>query len=251
MAVYGTIICLGDSLTHGARDGYGRCYPFELSDMLWEEFGQRWICADEGVNGDTSTDVLRRSITVMKKYPEAKEVVLLCGTNDSKSTVNMPPHIYKKNMDGIIRVCAVHEKDVLLCKIPDLRGFGAPDYDQMSAIKIDSFNEILEEVAGENVDTIRSVIDLTGIPKEYYADGVHFKNIGYVEIARRILKGIQRKRHFQTPTVYSDADGSYRDKPNTNYPRDPKLTTYFGETKKKIKPNFETNFDVNCGKGGL
>ena len=34
MAVYGTILCLGDSLTHGARDEYYRCYPMELSDLL-------------------------------------------------------------------------------------------------------------------------------------------------------------------------------------------------------------------------
>jgi len=197
MAVYGTIVCLGDSLTHGARDRYGRCYPFELSDMLWDKFGQRWICADEGVNGDTSTDVLRRSISVMKKYPEAKEVVVLCGTNDSKSTVNMPLNIFRKNIDGIVRVCAVHEKDVLLCNIPDLKGFGAPDYDQSSAMRIDNYNDIIDEVIHMNPDVVKGRVNLRGIAEEHYADGVHFKNSGYIEMAKRVLHVLEQKRKFR------------------------------------------------------
>lgn len=197
MAVYGHILCLGDSLTHGARDNYGRCYPMELSDMLWYEYGQKWICIEEGVNGEISSDILRRSISVMRKYPDATEVVLLCGTNDSKDTVNMPPDVFRKNIEGIIRIASTYDKEVLLCTIPDLQGFGAPDYSQDSKGRIYQFNSMIRDIADLNKN-VKELIELKGIPGEYYADGVHFNNDGYKEIARRVMKAIQNKRHFKT-----------------------------------------------------
>ncbi|GAG87503.1 unnamed protein product, partial [marine sediment metagenome] len=43
--IYGFILCLGDSITNGARDEYNRAYPFELSDLMTERFpGQAWVC---------------------------------------------------------------------------------------------------------------------------------------------------------------------------------------------------------------
>ncbi len=205
MAVYGHIICLGDSLTHGARDGYGRCYPMELSDMLWAKYKQRWICAEEGVNGETSSDVLRRSASVMRNYPDAQEVVLLCGTNDSKDAVNMPVGIFKKNIEGIIRTAAVYEKEVILCTIPDLKGFGAPDYSMESSRRIEGFNEVIEEIYCDNIN-IKNLVDLRGIDSSLYADGVHFKHSGYIEIARRVLKGIEEKRKWTGCSYESDEE---------------------------------------------
>ena len=207
MAVYGTIVCLGDSLTHGARDDFGRCYPMELSDMLWIEYSQRWLCAEEGVNGERSSDVLRRALSVIKKYPEAHEVVLLCGTNDSKDRFNTPPDIYKKNMSGILRIAAMYDKEVIVCYIPDLNGFGAPDYSQDSAKRIDRYNEKITELIEQYPNIIKGSVDLRGIPSKYYADGVHFKNIGYKEIAKRIFEGIKEKREFHPimgERIYSD-----------------------------------------------
>jgi lysophospholipase L1-like esterase len=240
MAVYGTIVCLGDSLTHGARDDYGRCYPMELSDMLWNEYKQRWLCAEEGVNGERSSDVLRRALSVIKKYPEAHEVVLLCGTNDSKDRFDTPPEIYKQNMEGILRIAAMYDKEVIICYLPDLNGFGAPDYSQESPKRIEKFNGKITELVAEYPNIIKGVVDLRGIPADYYADGVHFKNVGYVEIARRVFGGIREKRSFKKYDgekgcpfdapfyVYDEVDGCI--KPDNSCPRDPKLTTYFGES---------------------
>ena len=196
MAVYGTILCLGDSLTHGARCCYGRSYPIELSDMLWEQFGQRWICAEEGVNGETSVDILRRTLNAVKKYPEAFEVVLLCGTNDSKDRVNTSPEIYKKNIEGILRILAVYGKEVILCTIPDLKGFGAPDYSKKSIERIEAFNKKLLEIAKENTGIVKHVVDMRGMDVDCYADGVHMNNKGYTLMAERVLEAIIHRRHF-------------------------------------------------------
>lgn len=196
MAVYGTILCLGDSLTHGARDEFGRCYPMELSDLLYDLFGQTWICAEEGVNGETSSDILRRSLSVIKRYPEAFEMVLCCGMNDSKDTVATPVDVYRRNVEQIIRIAQVYGKDVILCTVPDLNGFGVPDYTKNSQKRIDEFNKVIESIAKEQ--NLR-LVDLRGMGKECYADGVHFSNLGNKEVAARVAKVIIEKRGFQLP----------------------------------------------------
>jgi len=193
MAIYGTIICLGDSLTHGARDEYLRCYPMELSDLLWEKFGQTWICAEEGVNGETSADILRRSLSVVKRYPEAYEMVLLCGMNDTKDAVATPPEVYKKNVEQIIRIAKVHGKETILCTIPDLKGFGVPDYSQKSVERLAQYNAVLEEIA---VEQKLWLVDLRGMDESCYADGVHLTNAGNKEVARRIAVALVKKRGF-------------------------------------------------------
>lgn len=193
MAIYGTILCFGDSLTHGARDDYARCYPFELSRILYEKFNQNWACAEEGVNGEIAADILRRSISTFKKYPEAFEVVLLCGMNDSKDWVDTDPKIYRKNVEDIIRMARVYGKVVLLCTIPELRGFGAPDYSQQSQKRIDVYNEVLEAIAEEQGLIL---IDLRNLPADCYADGVHFTNKGNIEVATRVARGLIQKRTF-------------------------------------------------------
>lgn len=193
MAIYGTILCLGDSLTHGARDEYYRCYPMELSDLLGEIFGQDWVCAEEGVNGETSADILRRSLSVVKRYPEAYEMILLCGMNDTKDSVATPPEVYRRNVEGIIRIARVYGKETILCTIPDLRGFGAPDYSQESAKRLKQFNRVVEEIAEERALVL---VDLRGMGPECYADGVHLTNVGNREVARRIAVEIIAKRGF-------------------------------------------------------
>ena len=35
--IWNEVVCLGDSLTYGARDRYGRSYPAELAKILFEK----------------------------------------------------------------------------------------------------------------------------------------------------------------------------------------------------------------------
>ncbi len=146
-------------------------------------------------------------MTVIKKYPEAHEVILLCGTNDSKDRFNTPPEVFKRNMEGILRIAAMYDKEVIICYIPDLNGFGAPDYSQESQNRIDKYNAEIKRLILDYPNIIKGSVDLRGLPVEFYADGVHFKNIGYKEIAKRIFNGIKEKREFfpiMVEKVYSD-----------------------------------------------
>ena len=206
LSVYGTIVCLGDSLTHGARDEYGRGFPFELSDLLSEKFVQDWVCADEGVNGDTSSDVLRRAINACKKYSEAHEYVLLVGTNDSKDSVATPAMVYRQNLLGILRIMRVYRKFPYLCTIPLLQGFGAPDYTRHSNVRIRGYNEVLRQLA---LDDEVPLIELEELEFSAFVDGVHLGNGGNRAVAERIGAVIEETRRFEVlnqPT--NDAPGT-------------------------------------------
>ena len=70
--IWNQILCLGDSLTYGARDRYGRSYPAELGKLLTEKTGEFYICHNYGINGETSSDLLRRSWNIIKSNKDCK-----------------------------------------------------------------------------------------------------------------------------------------------------------------------------------
>ena len=98
--IWNQILCLGDSLTYGARDRYGRSYPAELGKVLTDKTGEFYICHNYGINGETSSDLLRRSWGIIKGNKDCKIMLLWIGTNDTK--VPTPLDIYEDNLKQII-----------------------------------------------------------------------------------------------------------------------------------------------------
>ena len=148
--IYGFILCLGDSITNGARDEYNRAYPFELSDMLSARFeGQAWICINRGVNEWTSADLLRNVFDIAKAYSKAFEVVVCIGMNDSKPNIRTSPEVFELNLKGILRVLKVLGRHVYLCTVPDFGSFGCINYDLESPKLVVRYNEIIKRLAQE------------------------------------------------------------------------------------------------------
>jgi len=189
--IYGTIICLGDSLTNGARDELYRGYPVELELLLYERYGQNWNCVNAGVNGEISIDIYKRAYNVLKAHPEAAEMVLLCGTNDAKVQVSTPPDRFAEHVEAILRCAMRWGKISYLCTIPDLNGFGAPDFCSFTMIM--QYNEEIVRLAAKWGDRL---VDLRGMPPEMYADGVHLNNAGYKEVAKRVASVIAEHREY-------------------------------------------------------
>ena len=189
--IYGFILCLGDSITNGARDEYNRSYPFELSDLMSERFpGQAWVCINRGENEWTSAHLLRNTFDITKSYSKAFEVVICIGMNDSKPNIRTPPEMFKKNVHGILRILGVLGRHVYLCSIPDFGGFGCINYDLESVKLVERYNDILREVSDVRF------VDMSGFPEECYADSVHLNNTGAKEMASRVLDAIIRRRGF-------------------------------------------------------
>jgi lysophospholipase L1-like esterase len=174
--IWNEILCLGDSITYGARDQYGRSPTVELSRVMKEETGEIYICHNHGVSGDTSADLLRRTWGACNSSSRSNIATIMIGTNDTQKSI--PPSIYKDNLLQIIDICKIHGMNPIISTLPKI-GFTPLYYRNSRLIK--DYNEIIERVSG---DLGIILCDMAGIEK-YYVDGVHFYNEGHKEIARR------------------------------------------------------------------
>ena len=187
--IYGVILCVGDSLITGARDEYGMSVPKFLGDELSTK-NQKWLGIEEGVNGETSGELIRRLYKVVRAYPEAKDVVVCTGTNDAK-TPRIPPHVFHRNYEEIFRTMVILNKHCYACLLPVREGFGAPDY--VDANAIGGYNASIRGLAEENADFV-SVVDLTDVPKKARPDGIHFNAWGDQWVAKKIADTIREAR---------------------------------------------------------
>lgn len=174
MEIWREIICLGDSLTYGARDEYGRSYPAELSKILKEKTKDNWFCHNYGINGNTSSDLYRRSWPILKSNENAKIVILLIGTNDTK--IPIPTNIFQDNVSSIVSQAKCLGKQIIIGTIPSL-GL-SPAY-LKNKTYIVSYNEILKKIS---IDYETFLVELNNL-ENFMIDGVHFKNYGNRKIA--------------------------------------------------------------------
>lgn len=192
--LYGKIVCVGDSMTEGSRDENGKGYPFYLEKMLSEEYDQAWICFNEGVAGETSYEINQRIYQAVSSYPDAHEVVINCGTNDSK--VDEPTDLsgFKDNIQAILRRVRILGKRIYFANVPELNGFGLPD--EFDKGLLEDFNRYIESEVWTEPDV--HPIDLReGFDERHYSDGVHFNAAGYRRFARQTKSKIEEVRQWQ------------------------------------------------------
>jgi len=179
--IWNEILCLGDSITCGARDRFGRSYPMELAKILTEKTGETYVCHDHGVCGETSSDLLRRAWDAASRRAEAKIALLMIGTNDTQKAI--PIEIYEDNMRQIINILRIQGKHVIVATLPKL-GF-TPLYFKNSGL-IDKYNEIIKKLS---IEMNYNVCDMSGTEK-YYIDNVHYTHEGHLELAKRWFRTI-------------------------------------------------------------
>lgn len=183
--IWNEILCLGDSLTYGARDEYGRSYPAELGMMMSKETGEFYICHNYGVNGETSSDLLKRSWGILRSNKESKIMLLMIGTNDTKKPT--PLNIYRDNLRQIILSAKAHGMNVFLATLPQL-GFSPHYLTNNEYIK--KYNDEIEYLSNKLGCYL---CRMDGLEK-HLIDGVHFTHKGYEEIAKRWAKKLQEIR---------------------------------------------------------
>ena len=174
--IWNEIICLGDSWTYGARDSYGRSYPAELGRVLSEETGEFYICHNYGVNGDTSSDLLRRTWRHLKSDPDARIVLILIGTNDTKTPI--PIDIYEDNIRQIVSSVKANRRTPILGLLPPL--VFNPNY-MFNREYIDIYNKSTKDLSGKLGYMTSSMEDLG----DDLIDGVHLTHNGYKEMAKK------------------------------------------------------------------
>lgn len=184
--IYNVLVCLGDSLTTGARDRYFRSYPLELASAMSYKTRETWLCATEAVNGQTSSDLARNAYSLLLPYTDVYGALILIGTNDSRHGI--PPAIFADNVRQIISVCRILSKKPYVLTIPMVdynRHFLW--YTKESAVLIDEYNSALAQL--ENI----ALIDIRpSVESAHLIDGVHFSHEGNVQVAETVAAFLHR-----------------------------------------------------------
>ena len=181
------ILCLGDSLTNGARNEYYRDYTQELNYLIKYKNKKDNICINESVNGETSSEILKRSIKILNNN-NFDYVLLLAGTNDTK--IPIPFNIYEKNILQIIDNCKWAGSKIILSTLPPIYT-GLPCYSKVEGNKIiKKYNEIIIKITKKK--KLRFA-DLRNFKEKYYSDGVHLNYKGYLEMAYKWLGALENE----------------------------------------------------------
>lgn len=183
-----TILCLGDSITIGARSYLG--YPEYCGQYLSQKTSKKWNVINHSVSGYTTIDLVRsidKDIAHLKAYkPEL--IIVLIGTNDLKS--NTTPENFKIAYEQLITKAQLisGSKNIVLLSIPKLLdGVMLPYKIDMNKM-INTYNEIIRDLAKQD-NLISFAIEPTA--DEFY-DGVHLNDLGSKvwgeKLAEMILK---------------------------------------------------------------
>ena len=179
--IWNEILCLGDSITYGARDPYKRSYPAELGKILSKKLNEFYFCHNCGISGETSSDLLRRAWSNIKSHNNSKIMLLVIGTNDTQ--IGTPINIYEDNLRQIISIAKIHGMKVIVGTLPQLSF--TPLYISNTDM-INEYNKVIQKLS----KTLKFDICSLENTEEYYIDGVHFTHEGNLELAKRFSNSI-------------------------------------------------------------
>ena len=185
-------VCLGDSLTVGARTRYG--LPEALAHRLNGTTNKRWLFRCEAVNGETVLQLLRRVDQKPWLWKDATFCTVLIGTNDAKGSVDTPPEIFRMLYGQLLDRLVVAKLMVFPGLIPDLQVDAslASPYDSRCVERIARFNDVIRAECVER-GMAEAIVDTRALPAPAYADGVHFTEFGIDELAQRFVEKITRR----------------------------------------------------------
>ena len=190
MALFEHGVCLGDSLTTGARSSYGLAEG--LSSHLTERTKKTWMWRCEAVNGETILQLLRRMDQKPQLWKDVSFATVVIGTNDSKSTCRTSPGTYKMLYNQILDRLLIQKILVFPGLVPDVfvsEALASP-YDASCNGRIAQYNEVIKEICGERG---LPCVDTTRMTAENYSDGVHFSLSGIEELAKRFADSICKR----------------------------------------------------------
>ncbi len=203
--IFGTVCCLGDSITEGSRAQLG--FP-EILPALLNVDSQvertEWATLNRGIAGQTTRQILDRAPAATRELagmPGAKWMVILAGTNDSKAGGKIVPgnknktggrisHAeYESLMRQILHWPRRHGIPVVLCTHPPIDPIPMPTFTEASRTWLDVASQIVVDLA-EELDCEGAPIglcELRDMPRGFVCgDGIHLIPEGYAWIAWRL-----------------------------------------------------------------
>lgn len=163
-----TIVCFGDSLTHGTGAANGETYPYFLQKFT------NLTVINAGVHGDTSQQGLDRIDEIFQFKPFM--VLIEFGANDFFKKI--PIVSTKKNIASIVdKIQASGATAVILCtedtQLPELR-------------------RILVEISNDkNAPIVSGILNEIWTDRTLFADDLHPNSAGYKIVAEKVYEGIK------------------------------------------------------------
>lgn len=201
--IVGTVLCLGDSLTDGARAPNGYGYPERLVPLLdARSTGTRWACLNRGVSGQVTWEILRRTPGAVRELAGcfgAHACVLLAGTNDSKGGGD--------GEDGLARWESLYRQvchwplrygvPLWLCTFPPVSpempcyGPRANEWLQAASAIVRKLALELDGTEADGRAVPVGLVDLeAGMTVEHLVDGVHLTAAGYQRVAEIVAQAM-------------------------------------------------------------
>lgn len=197
----GVVICFGDSLTKGCRDGEDpaaagccaeRSYPAILEGLL-REAGRQISVLNAGNWGDTSHQLIARLPKVLSegaKKGRLEAVLVLGGTNDilqgaaSASVVGTLLRLHETAGN------AVYMPRVGVFTLPPAKSTGSSEKTRLELNR--RLREACQRPAPRWTPQGRQfLVDLESVDLSLAYDGIHFTAEGNAEIAKRAFKALQ------------------------------------------------------------
>jgi lysophospholipase L1-like esterase len=185
-----TLLCLGDSITIGARSYLG--YPDYTADFLKHRTNKQWLAVNYAVSGYTTVQLERHIITNFSSLSELKPLLttILIGTNDVKVGTDLELYKIALNQTILLAKLLTLNKNVMLFKLPLLgKGVMYP-YNYAMNEEISTFNIVVEELAHEHNCKL---VELPIADEDYY-DGVHLTEAGSKKVAAYLSDLICKER---------------------------------------------------------
>ncbi len=180
------ILCVGDSLTFGARDEYHRSFPVHLSKLYHDNKKQDVFCVNHAISGETSGQLLRRVYFNSNSCTKAKVALLMIGTNDS-----FLPNTLEYYADNLRQICMMlksNHQTLGMGILPPMIGPGLANYPYDGQQLVNGYNEVILETAKKFNALTCDFRDM----HELIIDTVHFGNEGYCEMAKRWFNVLEK-----------------------------------------------------------
>lgn len=176
------IAAIGDSITYG--------FPYSSSaswlDIAARHFGLEYL--NRGVNGDTTSQMMRRFIRDVSHY-HPTHVIVMGGTNDVFESVST-----KEIMDNIVRILALARDDGM----NPILGLPIPCSDLWAEKQLSEYRSELRTIAlAQSIHVIDFYSAMAGegglgIKSCLYCDGVHPNEAGYEVMTAVAIEFMER-----------------------------------------------------------
>jgi lysophospholipase L1-like esterase len=188
--IHGTVVCFGDSITHGAHvHGHSWVY-FSNQKHPNIDF------INEGQNGRRTADK-KQILPVLKQYPNANYFLIFLGVNDLKDGTPAMTDSCVQNMQWMINKVkrATSAKIVILAPTEiNLKTMVAYNvkkkYNRNTKKSLVLLKSKYKKLAKR--DSVGFISLLHAVSPQNYVDGLHPTTAGQKQIARAVWKGLNK-----------------------------------------------------------